>query len=196
MQNNMKKKINFIEQLDELKANSVTPEEFKKVWGYSLEEHAEDMLDYIHKELAKRRAKQVAATEVSLSMVAAQPAASKRAAAIRVAAKRIKRHVIEPGAGRRVAAKLGGKAAGEKTLEAYLKRRGLGKALLMSKAARMYQAKKMEKLGLEPSQTELQLTLLSAKMKAGKLVKGAALMKYRKGLRPGRKGGPKGGLAG
>lgn len=45
----MEKKKDLIERIIEVTANSVTPEEFKKTWGYSIDEHVEDMMDRIRK---------------------------------------------------------------------------------------------------------------------------------------------------
>lgn len=40
---------NLLERIKEIESNSVTPDEFKELWGYTLDELVEDMMDYIHK---------------------------------------------------------------------------------------------------------------------------------------------------
>jgi len=37
----------IIERIDEIRANSVTNEEFKKVWGVSIEEHVSKLMDWV-----------------------------------------------------------------------------------------------------------------------------------------------------
>lgn len=37
-----------IDQIDEVRANSVTPEKFEEIWGYSLKEHVDGMMEFIH----------------------------------------------------------------------------------------------------------------------------------------------------
>lgn len=44
----MEKLKNLLDKMDEVRANSVTPEKFKETWGYSLEDHVEDMMSFIH----------------------------------------------------------------------------------------------------------------------------------------------------
>ena len=39
----------LIDRIDDVRANSVTPEEFKETWGYSLKEHVDDMMDFVRK---------------------------------------------------------------------------------------------------------------------------------------------------
>ena len=41
----------FLKRIDEIRANSVTPKEFKKVWGTSLEEYKAKMADYLENQL-------------------------------------------------------------------------------------------------------------------------------------------------
>ena len=38
---------NLIEKIDELRANSVTDEQFKKMWGKSIDEHLEELMEKI-----------------------------------------------------------------------------------------------------------------------------------------------------
>ena len=45
----MRKKMDLLDKMVEVTANSVTPEEFKETWGYSIDEHVGDMMDRIHK---------------------------------------------------------------------------------------------------------------------------------------------------
>lgn len=35
--------MNLLEKIDELRANSVTPEKFQKMWGYSIDEYVDKM---------------------------------------------------------------------------------------------------------------------------------------------------------
>lgn len=44
----MAKKETLINRLDTIRANSVSPEEFKDTWGVSLDEHVKEMMDYMH----------------------------------------------------------------------------------------------------------------------------------------------------
>jgi hypothetical protein len=37
----------IIERIDEIRANSVTNEEFKKVWGVSIEEYVSKLMDWV-----------------------------------------------------------------------------------------------------------------------------------------------------
>lgn len=37
----------IIERIDEIRANSVTNDEFKKVWGVSIEEHVNKLMDWV-----------------------------------------------------------------------------------------------------------------------------------------------------
>jgi hypothetical protein len=38
--------MNLLEKIDELRANSVTPEKFQKMWGYSLDEYLKKMMRF------------------------------------------------------------------------------------------------------------------------------------------------------
>ena len=40
--------MDLLERIDEITANSVTPEEFKQTWGYTIDEHVKDMMNRIH----------------------------------------------------------------------------------------------------------------------------------------------------
>lgn len=40
---------NVIDRMDAIKANSVTDKEFKSVWGISLDEHMNRMMEYVQK---------------------------------------------------------------------------------------------------------------------------------------------------
>lgn len=44
----MAKKLNLLDKIDEVRANNVTPEKFEEKWGYTLEDHAERMMQFIH----------------------------------------------------------------------------------------------------------------------------------------------------
>lgn len=39
--------MNLLEKIDELRANSVTPEQFKRVWGMSIDEYLEKMRKFV-----------------------------------------------------------------------------------------------------------------------------------------------------
>lgn len=45
----MQKELDLLERICEITANSVTPEEFEEMWGYTVDEHVDDMMDRIHK---------------------------------------------------------------------------------------------------------------------------------------------------
>ena len=76
----MVKTKDLLDRIDEVRANSVTPEKFKETWGYSLEEHVDDMMDFIHELEAKE-----APVEETINYVAEEkqlrPAAEPAAAA-------------------------------------------------------------------------------------------------------------------
>lgn len=46
-------KMSLIERIDEIRANSVTDEEFKSVWGISIDEHVAQMMKWIEEQEAK-----------------------------------------------------------------------------------------------------------------------------------------------
>ena len=45
--------MNLFDKIDELHANEVTPEEFKEVWGISIEDHLKDMMEVVKKQRSK-----------------------------------------------------------------------------------------------------------------------------------------------
>lgn len=45
--------MNLLEKIDELRAMSVTPEEFEKMWGYTIEEYVEKMMKFVAEEEAR-----------------------------------------------------------------------------------------------------------------------------------------------
>lgn len=49
----------LMDRIDEVRANSVTPEKFEETWGYSLKEHVDDMMDFIHELESKDSADRV-----------------------------------------------------------------------------------------------------------------------------------------
>lgn len=75
MQNGMK----LIEKINEITANSVTPEEFKKATGHSIDEHVANMMDRIHR-LEGKNQKVVNISIKSADRPAARPAAKSIAA--------------------------------------------------------------------------------------------------------------------
>lgn len=44
----MAEKKDLLETIDEARAKNVTPKKFEETWGYTLDEHAERMMDFIH----------------------------------------------------------------------------------------------------------------------------------------------------
>lgn len=48
--------MNLLEKIDELQANSVTPEEFERTWGKSLEQYNNELADYVEQLYTERRA--------------------------------------------------------------------------------------------------------------------------------------------
>ena len=44
--NGDKKRMSIIDRIDEIRAKSVSEEEFRKTWGYSLDEHVQKMMGY------------------------------------------------------------------------------------------------------------------------------------------------------
>ena len=39
------KTMSLIERIDEIRANSITDEDFKRVWGKSIDEHVDEMMN-------------------------------------------------------------------------------------------------------------------------------------------------------
>lgn len=78
----MAKKMGLLERIAEITANSVTPEEFKETWGYTIDEHVEDMMDRIHQlEGKKSPATKAIRAGRRLQAAAVAPAAQPAAAA-------------------------------------------------------------------------------------------------------------------
>ena len=44
--------MNLLEKIDELRAQSVTSEQFEKTWGYSIEEYLERMMAFVEEQKA------------------------------------------------------------------------------------------------------------------------------------------------
>lgn len=85
----MAKKMDLLDRIDEVTANSVTREEFKETWGYSMEEHVADMMDRIHRlEASDVPAEERIAAKEEKLLPAAVPAAAAAAAKEKKAAKR------------------------------------------------------------------------------------------------------------
>lgn len=75
----MDKTKDLLDRIDEVRAKSVTPEKFKETWGYSLEEHVDDMMDFIHELEAKEAPVEEVTSEVAEEeqfLPAAEPAAA------------------------------------------------------------------------------------------------------------------------
>lgn len=47
--------MNLLEKIDELRAMSVTPEQFKKKWGYSIEEYMAKMMRFVEERKAQEK---------------------------------------------------------------------------------------------------------------------------------------------
>ena len=48
--------MNLLEKIDELRAQSVTPEKFEEVWGVDLEAHLDELMDFVkEQETAKTK---------------------------------------------------------------------------------------------------------------------------------------------
>ena len=45
--------MNLLDKIDELRAMSVTPEQFKKMWGYSIEEYMAKMMRFVEEQNKK-----------------------------------------------------------------------------------------------------------------------------------------------
>lgn len=45
--------MNLLEKIDEMRAKSVTPEKFEKMWGISLDDYLDQMMAYVEAEDAK-----------------------------------------------------------------------------------------------------------------------------------------------
>lgn len=46
----------LLEIIDELRAQSVTPEQFKKMWGYSTDEYVDKMMKFVEEQRAAKAA--------------------------------------------------------------------------------------------------------------------------------------------
>lgn len=42
--------MDLLEKIDELRANSVTPERFARVWGISIEEHMKELMKFVEEQ--------------------------------------------------------------------------------------------------------------------------------------------------
>ena len=47
--------MNLLEKIDELRAMSVTPEQFKQMWGYSIEEYMSKMMAFVEQQKAAEK---------------------------------------------------------------------------------------------------------------------------------------------
>lgn len=75
----------LLDRIDEVRANSVTPEMFKEAWGYSLEEHIDNMMDFIHELEVKEAPVEETISEVAEEQLrpAAEPAAAVKKAVLK-----------------------------------------------------------------------------------------------------------------
>ncbi len=46
-------KMSLIERIDEIRANSVTDEQFKKMWGISIDDHVDQLMKWVEEQEAK-----------------------------------------------------------------------------------------------------------------------------------------------
>lgn len=65
--------MDLLERIDEITANSVTPEEFKQTWGYTIDEYVKDMMNRIHQLEGRYTPTEVKMAKVG--RIAAKPAA-------------------------------------------------------------------------------------------------------------------------
>lgn len=92
----MAKKMDLLDRIDEVTANSVTREEFKETWGYSMEEHVADMMDRIHRlEASDVPAEERIAAKEEKLQPAAVPAAAAAAKEKKAAKRRVFLHEME-----------------------------------------------------------------------------------------------------
>ncbi|MCR5040428.1 MAG: hypothetical protein K6A94_13975 [Bacteroidales bacterium] len=42
--------MNLLDKIDEMRAKSVTPEQFKEVWGVSIEEHLQELMAFVEEQ--------------------------------------------------------------------------------------------------------------------------------------------------
>lgn len=47
--------MNLLEKIDELRAKSVTPEQFEKTWGYSIDEYVDKMMRFVDERKAQEK---------------------------------------------------------------------------------------------------------------------------------------------
>jgi len=47
--------MNLLEKIDELRAMSVTPEQFEKMWGYSIKEYMAKMMRFVEERKAQEQ---------------------------------------------------------------------------------------------------------------------------------------------
>jgi len=50
--------MDLLEKIDELRANSVTPERFERVWGVTIEQHLDEIMEYVNQQIANDAAAQ------------------------------------------------------------------------------------------------------------------------------------------
>ena len=77
----MAKKMKLLERIDEVTASSITPEEYEKIWGVSLEEQVDAMMEKIHELESEKKPAVKTTTTRTFHKVALPPAAKPAAAA-------------------------------------------------------------------------------------------------------------------
>lgn len=73
--------MNLIDRIDEIKANSVTPEKFEEVWGRNLEEFMDELMDYAAQCIIDNRSDNNDDNHSAQTETPLQPAAAKAVAA-------------------------------------------------------------------------------------------------------------------
>lgn len=73
--------MNIIDRIDEIKANSVTPEKFEEVWGRNLDEFMEELIDYAAQCIIDNRSNNYVNNHSDQAEPLLQPAAARAAAA-------------------------------------------------------------------------------------------------------------------
>lgn len=73
--------MNLIDRIDEIKANSVTPEKFEEVWGRNLDEFMEELMDYAAQCIIDNRSDNNDDNHSAQTETPLQPAAAKAVAA-------------------------------------------------------------------------------------------------------------------
>ena len=187
--------MSLLDKIIELRAKSVTPEEFKETWGITKEEYRQAMSDFIDEQYAKAMAREDKA-EVETAVLRAAAAAKVRVAGRKVA---VKKAALKTGSGKTFpTVVLGlddGKAASCGSVTRVFTPKGVkikkgGKGTISLAALKDAKVKLVDVAGnatvIVPERTAGLIGELPAAM-----VKGEKVIKGTKGLKKG-KGGPSG----